>query len=305
MNKNIKDTIYGLAIGDAMGVPYEFIKPEYIDVNCDSFLEMIGNNSYSKVDKGNWSDDTSLTLASLDSLTKCNSFDKKDQYYRFVNWFSKSHYTSEAGMFDCGITTLNALNHSKGLDHERSCGNGSLMRIIPFVYYLLDEDDVDVRYNVIKEASSMTHAHHRCVNACFVYTEFARRLLINDVEDKSNLNKYLEEVLDYTLTKINSSEEKELFKLFLNLNNISEITGKGYVMNTLTISLYCLLNTNNYEEAILKAISFGYDTDTNAACTGALAGIYYGFDSIPSKWIDTLLNKDVLDNLIDKWNERK
>ena len=65
-------------------------------------------------------------------------------------------------------------------------------------------------------------------------------------------------------------------------------------MHTLEASIWVLLNTSNYKDAVLKAVNLGYDTDTTAAVVGGLAGLYYGIDSIPNEWINTLINKKLI-----------
>ncbi|MEO1374651.1 MAG: ADP-ribosylglycohydrolase family protein, partial [Cyanobacteria bacterium J06635_10] len=70
----------------------------------------------------------------------------------------------------------------------------------------------------------------------------------------------------------------------------------GYVIHTLEASLWCLLNSSSYEEAVLKAVNLGGDTDTTAAVTGGLAGIDYGVDNIPTEWIEQIARKqDIID----------
>lgn len=77
-----------------------------------------------------------------------------------------------------------------------------------------------------------------------------------------------------------------------------EIKSTGFVLHTLEASLWCLLNTNSYRDAVLKAVNLGDDTDTTGAVTGGLAGIIYGFDEIPRDWIDKLKNKDLIEECL-------
>ena len=74
------------------------------------------------------------------------------------------------------------------------------------------------------------------------------------------------------------------------------------MLSTLEASVWCFLNTDNYKDAVLKAINLGGDTDTIAALTGGLAGVYYGYDAIPQIWILQIVNPDLIYNLISKMN---
>jgi ADP-ribosylglycohydrolase len=65
--------------------------------------------------------------------------------------------------------------------------------------------------------------------------------------------------------------------------------------------IWCFLRTNNYKEAVLKAINLWWDTDTIWALTWWLAWIYYGYKSIPKEWENDLLKKDYLEELIGKF----
>ena len=73
------------------------------------------------------------------------------------------------------------------------------------------------------------------------------------------------------------------------------------MIDTIETVIYCLRNTSSYREAVLKAINFGGDTDTNGAICGGLAGIYYGYDSIPIDWIDEIVRLDDILELCEKY----
>ena len=87
-------------------------------------------------------------------------------------------------MFDIGMTTDAAISNLKhvprpqlagGYD-EGSNGNGSLMRILPLLFYIKDFD-IEKRYVAVSDVSSMTHGHVRSVISCFYYLEYALELL--------------------------------------------------------------------------------------------------------------------------------
>ena len=81
--------------------------------------------------------------------------------------------------------------------------------------------------------------------------------------------------------------------------NIDEIKSSGYIVDTLEASLWMLLNTKSYSEAIIGSINLGNDTDTIAAICGSMAGLIYGLNSIPQKWVNTLLKKDYLFQMLN------
>ena len=76
-----------------------------------------------------------------------------------------------------------------------------------------------------------------------------------------------------------------------------QIRSSGYVLHTLEASIWCLLNTDNYKDAVLKAVNIGSDTDTTGAVTGGLAGLLYGYESIPEHWLNQLARKNDIEDL--------
>lgn len=99
---------------------------------------------------------------------------------------------------------------------------------------------------------------------------------------------------------IPDSELKLFDRLLLSdisLEHINSIESSGYVIHTLEASIWCLLSTETYQEAILKAVNLGEDADTTAAVTGALVGLLYGFETIPDSWLNQLAKREEIEDL--------
>jgi ADP-ribosyl-[dinitrogen reductase] hydrolase len=77
----------------------------------------------------------------------------------------------------------------------------------------------------------------------------------------------------------------------------------GYVVHTLTASVWCLLSSRTFEETVLKAVNLGGDTDITGCVAGGLAGVRYGLSAIRKDWIDTLARKGDLDCLFNEFAE--
>lgn len=189
---------------------------------------------------------------------------------------------------------------------ESDNGNGSLMRILPLVFYLLDKP-IKERFDITKKVSSITHGHIRSVIACFYYLEFALKILAG--KDKFEIYQNLQTEISNHLTSltINPAEIAifdRLLKGKIAKLDEGEIQSSGYVLHTLEASIWCLLTTDNYKEAVLKAVNLGSDTDTTGAVTGGLAGLLYGLDNIPKKWITQLARKEDIENLAERLAEK-
>jgi ADP-ribosylglycohydrolase len=259
---------------------------------------------------GTWSDDSSLLLCSVDSLTG-HEFDLADMGKRFLAWYREEMWTPHGRVFDVGVTTAQALSRIAtgvraevaGSDDQFSNGNGSLMRIIPVSLRFADRPIKELLERVHR-ASAITHRHARSQMACGFFSLMVRALL----EGRPKENAYAQAVRDFrTFYEADAywAVELDYFQLLLagdlDRRPVGEIDSSGYVIHTLTASAWCLLTTSGYRECVLKAVNLGGDTDTTACVAGGLAGVTYGVQSIPADWISTLARKDELKELFVKF----
>ena len=298
MNK-VVDGLLGFAIGDAMGVPIEFIPREKLLKHPVTKMLCFGTHS---VPAGFWSDDTSMTIATMDSYVQKNKFDYKNIMDKWYEWAVNYKYTPVNLRFDIGHTCFEAIyNYSKknleplkcGLSDIDSNGNGSLMRMLPVIYYGYYKKISKTKlYNLVKDISSLTHAHEISILGCYIYVFFVIELLKG--KDKFEAYKIIQKE-DYSMfSKESLDVYKRILKEDLNILKIGDINSSCYVVDTLEASLWVILKSNNYKDSIIGAINLGHDTDTIGAITGSMTGIIYGMNSIPKEWMDKLLKKDYL-----------
>jgi ADP-ribosyl-[dinitrogen reductase] hydrolase len=303
-----KDILFGVSVGDALGVPVEFVSREKIALN--PVTDMIGFGTYN-LPAGTFSDDSSLTFCLAESLTQELTLENISK--NFQNWYFSSYWTPYGNVFDIGIATRQAIVRLKngtkpdlagGMDVSDN-GNGSLMRILPLISYIKDLP-IEERYFITKQISSITHGHIRSVISCFYYLEFARQIILG--ENKFQIYKNLKnEISDFLNTIGIIEREINLFESILQ-NDIfklaeKDIKSSGYVLHTLEASIWCILTTDNYKSAVLKAVNLGEDTDTTGAITGGLAGLLYSFESIPTNWINQMARKEDIFNLAERWKK--
>lgn len=305
----IKEALFGLAVGDALGVPVEF--EDRLTISQNPVTDMRGYGTYN-LPAGTWSDDSSLTFCLAEALIQ--DFNLQDIATNFKKWLYQNYWTPYGTVFDVGIATRQAIERlAKGMNPELAGGffeyengNGSLMRILPLLFYVHDKP-LSQRYELTKIVSSITHGHIRSVIACFYYLEFAR--LLFQKKDKYTIYQSLQESLPSFLTSlpITSSEIKQFDRLLTgNIQSLKQeaIQSSGYVVHTLEASIWSLMTTDNYQEAVLKAVNLGEDTDTTGAVTGGLAGLLYGFQSIPQGWISQLARKQDISDLVVRLEKR-
>lgn len=303
------DALLGFAIGDAFGVPVEFLPRE--EVKKINLKEMVGNDSNEPLNSrwgllipaGSWSDDTSMLISSMDSIVINNgNINYNDIMARFLDWAVHGVYTSFGKAFGIGNIVYKSLErYTKGVapldcggTGIRDNGNGSLMRILPFSLFcikkeLSEKDTADL----ISAASSLTHAHDISKMSCFIYTEFLR----NIIETKNQILS-LERIQEIDYSQYFSEEAIKAHRKMLKHNfkfiSEDEINSSGYVVDTLESVIYSIINSKNFEAAIETSVSLGYDTDTVGGITGSIAGILYGKENIPNKWLNKLKRKDYL-----------
>jgi ADP-ribosylglycohydrolase len=324
MKQKIKDAFFGFAVGDALGVPVEFRSREDIAKNPVTDMREFGTHHQPK---GTWSDDSSMAFCLAESLAtpihsnKKAIYDINDIANNFVKWKYEKFWTPHGRVFDIGIATRDAIKRLKkgegpllagGVD-EYSNGNGSLMRILPLVFYkgYFFEDSIKKRYELVSEVSAITHGHFRSIFSCFIYTEFARILLKQT--DKNKFSAYNELqilITDFAIEFNFNKTEIALFDRILK-NDITTfetetIKSSGYVLHTLEASFWCFLKYDSYSESVLKSVNLGEDTDTTGCVTGGIAGLFYGINTennekgIPKEWLNVIVKKEEITNLCEK-----
>ncbi len=300
----IKSVILGHAIADALGVPAEFASRAELDSAPVTDMEGYGTYTYPA---GTWSDDTSMTLCALDSMAK-GRLDLKEIMDNFCLWFYKNEFTAAGECFDIGGACMSAIEkyksfslppHMCGGEDERSNGNGSLMRILPFALFCEYGEYSGNWLDIIHLGSSLTHRHERSRIGCGIYSIIVRKLLCRPDKDSVHV------ALKRARTEYEGNPELEKYKRIFEpdfaLLNRDEIRSSGYVVDTLEAAIWCLLTTDSYKDCVLKAVNLGDDTDTVAAVAGGLAGALYGLDSIPKAWLDTLIKREYIEELCERF----
>ncbi|MBW4478353.1 MAG: ADP-ribosylglycohydrolase family protein [Tolypothrix brevis GSE-NOS-MK-07-07A] len=296
--------LMGLCIGDAIGVPVEFTsRAERI---ASPVTSMQGYGTWD-MPPGTWSDDSSLTFCLAECL--CNGFSLDMIANSFWRWYDEAYWTARDEVFDVGNTTFLAIANLKqgippleaGGKTENSNGNGSLMRILPMAYCHKSLTFAEL-ISRVHQVSCITHAHMRSQIACGIYISITVCLL-QGLDPQPAYLQGLENIRQIYSTPEYALEIPHFSRVFsgeIDKLPLEEIRSSGYVIDTLEASLWCLLNSSNYAEAVLKAVNLGGDTDTTAAVTGGLAGIYYGVENIPSEWVEQIARKQDIMNLAER-----
>ena len=320
MKETIKNVIYGLAIGDAIGVPVEFLyRDDVRKVNIQKMEGVDTNFKYKEFSrwgditpKGCYSDDTAMALASMDAYCTDYKNDKellKTTMENFITWWNTGKYSSLTYPFGLGSCCNKSMEKYKKTKDVYNCGctnikdngNGAMMRISPTcldLYY--SNISLDEKIRKLRASVSLTHAHPFNQMANVIYFLFFSKLI--DTNDKYNAFNY---IVNFDYSRYFDGDTIKVFdsilnEHFLDIVDIEEKTN-GYVVDTLEGVLFSIMNNNNFKDSILCAVNLGYDTDTIAGITGTLAGALYGYENIPKDWVKDLRKKHYLDTMINKF----
>ena len=260
-SKALRDAMYGEAVGDALGVPYEFLARDTF--RC---TDMVGYGSHHQP-AGTWSDDTSMAVATADSIRELGRIDPADIHDRFADWLYRGRYACGGGTFDVGNTTAQAIRLGHGLAGEWDNGNGSLMRIAPLAFCDATDDEV-------RAVSAVTHAHELSCGLC---VDFVHLLRAAATDPEATHARLAERAAGTPRDAVRSS---------------------GFVRHTYDAASWCVGRSECYRDAVLLAVNLGEDTDTTGAVAGALAGTLWGIGGehgIPQEWLRALRDRDVLE----------
>ncbi|SHJ99498.1 ADP-ribosyl-[dinitrogen reductase] hydrolase [Geosporobacter subterraneus DSM 17957] len=291
LEDKIRGMLFGLALGDALGGPLEFMKEEDIRWQFGIVEDMIGGG-WLKLEPGETTDDTAMTLCVVKGImeNKEEPIDAIGKY--FMEW-----YASEPK--DIGMGTRHALEayqvHRNWIkageaahtaSGGRSAGNGALMRCAPVAYFY--RDDYEKMIAVTKAQSQMTHIDPLGIEACCINNHIVWELL---------QGKALEEGVQTALEKYDiQGRYRDCIERTV---QYQQLNPSGFAVDTLRCSLYALMNTGDFYDAVVTAVNMGGDADTIGAVTGAIAGVHYGYAALPAIWVYQLKDFHEIDALCE------
>lgn len=304
--------IMGVVVGDALGMPVQFLSRAEVKESPVEGME--GYGTYNQPE-GTWSDDSSMTLAALCSIIDKGTIDSEDIMKRFVAWDYEGEYTPFGQAFDQGRTCTAAIYNyvtgkdiwTCGLEDEYSNGNGSLMRIMPVCLYAYFQSNAEIiseeqAVELVHEVSALTHAHLRSKMACGLYYFMIKAILDGQGTLTELLQKGVDDAVTFYHKDMDNLVQMAHYGRLFHLNEFKEVSedeirSTGYVVDSLEAAVWSLITTDSFEQAALKAVNLGGDTDTIGAIAGGLAGLYYGYKSIPSKWLKVIKKRNWIESM--------
>ena len=304
--------IMGVVVGDALGCPVQFESRE--EVARHPVIGMRGYGTFN-LPEGSWTDDSSLTIALLESIRRTGKIDLDDIMENFMKWLYDGEFTPYGESYDIGRGTMQAINRYRknrkakkcGGDEEWNNGDGSLMRIMPACIYCTvmetsgmytDRDAIDAIHSV----GGLTHAHIRSNIACGLYFFMVKKILIGDGSLRERMQEGLTQGFTFYESCLTDKENLHYYDRLKDLETFKslpaeKIKSTGYVVDALESAVWSLITTDSFDQALLKAVNLGDDTDTVGAIAGGLAGLYYGYDSIPEEWLSAIKRREWIEDM--------
>lgn len=306
LRERLEGGLYGLLIGDALGVPYEFHPPEEIPALPEIELTPPAGfaRAHASVPVGTWSDDGAQALCLLASLVERGTVDGEDLGRRLVDWYGYGYMAVGGEVFDVGIQTQKALANLRagvpaleaGPKGERDNGNGSLMRVLPLALWHRGSEAELARDAMVQ--SRVTHGHLRSQVCCALYCLWARRAL------EGSGDAWAEAVATFRALYAESTEARAELETSVRPDAPERGKGSGYVVDSLLSARDCVA-AGPYERVVKQAVALGQDTDTTAAVAGGLAGIRDGLTAIPERWRQALRGRELVEPLLSRLLEQR
>jgi ADP-ribosyl-[dinitrogen reductase] hydrolase len=273
-------SILGLAIGDALGAPYEFKPP----VTADTPITMDFNDNWTP---GKWTDDTAMTIAIMQAWLKhgnITSVEAQDTLVQIWKEWSKTApdvgiQTRQVLMSLKDETAAEATQISENLHHTtgRSGGNGSLMRTAPLAFLKLPDAEVA---KVVTQISKLTHFEDDAAHACIIWVFAIRHAIETGQLDFEPGFAFLPEEAQTKWHGLLKEAEEHPPVYFEN---------NGWVVSAFQAAASAvMIGEYDFTEGIEAAIRSGYDTDTVAAIAGSLLGALCGAENLPDECTEIL-----------------
>ena len=257
--------LLGLAVGDALGAPFEGRERDSYPRVTDYAAGGVHGGG-----PGTWTDDTAMAICLAESLLARGAVEERDLLERFLRWYrtgENSCAAAGAGVSQRTRTVLEIFERSDRVDAAidvANAGNGCIMRLAP-IAILFRRSEAEARRSARRQAR-VTHTSEAALAA----TEALAALLVVALRTGDRAA---------VLRAANTHYHRK---------SRDQISSAPRAVDTLEAALWCIGGSGTFEEAIIKAVNLGGDTDTLGAVTGQLAGAILGASAIPRRWLHDL-----------------
>jgi ADP-ribosyl-[dinitrogen reductase] hydrolase len=283
-------TLLGLACGDALGGPVEFLSRDEIAARFPTGVSEFTGGGWLKLAPGEVTDDTEQALILAESLTD-KGLDLDRLATGLIAWFrgnpkdigNTTRIALEA--LAAGTAPLEAGAVALAARGERAAAaNGAVMRCAPVALRFRRDPDRLIRASL--DSARVTHAEERASWGTVAVNQAIAHLLSG---------RGITDAPAAAVVEIPNGEVREAV-LDAAGRQRNEVRSGGFVLETIGASFWSLLNAGSAREAIETAVALGDDADSTGAVTGALAGAAYGVSALPTSWVETVQFRERLNS---------
>jgi len=267
--------LLGLAVGDALGGPVEFLTRSEVRARHGELCDMVGGG-WLALRAGQVTDDTQMAACIARSID-ASGWSPTDVAERFAGWL-KSRPLDVGATCRRGIRRYIVHGTVHGSPNPGDAGNGAAMRMAPVAIATLGDDSLLERWSL--DQAHITHHHPLSDAACLLVGRLVHRACRG--EPLSTLRRIALETVGRFPTM--------QFEPYRGQSS-------AYVVDTMQTVLHHLFATTNFETCLIRTVNVGGDADTTGAIAGTIAGAYYGLRAIPRRWmrkLDRTLREELL-----------
>ncbi|MCS7233924.1 MAG: ADP-ribosylglycohydrolase family protein [Synergistetes bacterium] len=306
MKDKFVGALLGLAVGDALGMPFEGWNSRDIRKKWDrkSFLSRAGLKA------GQFTDDTMLAIAQAESIIDKGDIDPEDTAKKLVEWYKKGDTRGVGKVTKEAIEKLlkGISWRESGIGGDMAASNGGAVRVVPLA--LLYKDDFNKLKEKVKLAVEITHKNIEAIKGAQAIAYAIARASSGTL----NPDTFLMEVADYVGNSEIANKLKKahsyLQEDFPPMDALPLLGTSVYVVESVPSALYCFaFSPDSFLGSVVNAVMAGGDTDTIAALTGAISGAFNGAGAIPENWLNGLERRDYItslgERLYELWERKK
>lgn len=294
--------LLGAAIGDALGMPTEYLQKSYFEKfykgKVMDFENPLPDSPCGHLKAGQYTDDTQQIIVLAKSLIKNHGFNIEGFAKDLGEWGWKCRNKKDYNRFGGGtsinaaIEIYNGKNCNETGINSPSCG--AAMRIAPIGLFY--NKNLELLKDYAIDASRITHKNLTAIDSAVLVSSIIA-MLANGKKPIEAIESANNNEVEYNLRK---NVGYAIGNKDLEPNEVASSIGVSEnAKETVPMAIYCFLHSpDDYEKTVINAANLvPGDTDSIACIAGAISGAYNGIKKIPKRFLEKIESRNELENM--------